>query len=217
MKLIGLPARAGATLISMGQAYLGWRFGFEVEAGSYDSATLRLIGHQEDRKLLLLRRGNRYRYSAYDSAGRLIRVVVSDGERTAVSSDGIAFRWLEPGRAFLLGTEAALFCNDFHGLAFGAPRTVRGDDGVEAAKATLPYGTVEVAIRPGGVLAGVAISTLDGVEFLRPIAVTAISAGEKFYSVWKRNDEPEIVWDRLEPHPKVYDSEVVLPGVVLPG
>jgi hypothetical protein len=206
------PAHTGAAVIVKEQAYLGWRFGFETESRSYDSATLRFIGHQADSKLLLLRRGNRYRYASYDLMGHLVRVVVSDGETTSVSSDGKTFHRLEPATAVLVNTEAALFCNDFHGIVFEAPRTLRADSSIQATKANLLQGTIEVAVRPDGALAGVAISTVNGVELLRPTAVTAISATERFYSVWKRNDEPEIVWDRLEPHPKVYASEIALPG-----
>jgi hypothetical protein len=136
---------------------------------------------------------------------------VSDGESTAVSSDGKTFKQLEAPTTALIDCEAAVFCNDFNGLSFQPPRMVHGDVNIEAAKAHFPLGTIEVAVHPGGALAGAAIATVGGVELLRPVAVTALSATQKFYSVWKRNDEPEIVWDRLEPHPKVYDSEVALP------
>jgi hypothetical protein len=211
MLLNSVRSQAGARVIAREQAYLGWRFGFEAESAPYEAATLRLIGHQGGVKLLLVRRGKRYRYSSYDERGHLIRVVVSDGATAAVSSDGKTFQQLESPAAELMDGEAAMFCNDFQGLSFQSPRALQFD-GVEATKAMLRKGILEVAVHRDGALAGVAIATVGGVELLRPVAVTRISSKHRFYSVWRRNDESEIVWDRLEPHPKVYDSEVVLPA-----
>ena len=202
----------GGAIIQKAQSYLGWAFGAEQRDVPYSSSTLRLIGHQGEKRLVLLRRGSQYRYSSYDKDGRLIRVVVSDGRKTAVSSDGVSFETLPPPTATLLDLEAAMFCNDFHGLIFGAARQLENDRSVQATKAPLPDGTIEVAVRNDGMLGGLAISTPDGVELLRPTAVSSISATLRFYSRWKRNSEPAIVWDRLETHPKIYDGEVTLPG-----